>query len=95
MQHANLAPSRQHHHNCSTLHGVLSSRDGREAIVLVTPLGASASSGWQQAAHARGLTVAIAAMLMEHLAQAPWRAKDVVWVVPNAACDGVLGAVQV
>ncbi len=101
MQRANLAPSLHNlDHTVSTLHGVLSSRDGREAILLVTPIGdfdlkASSSSGWQQGPHARGLTVAIAAMLIEHLARAPWRAKDIIWVVVNAEEVPVVDAVQV
>lgn len=60
---------------CTTLHGVLPSRDGLEALVLVTPVAAQVEN------------ILITARLLHHLAAAPWRAKDVLWVAPNASCD--------
>lgn len=51
--------------------------DGKEALVLVTPLGDNATLG---------LGVGVA--LLRHLAQTGWLARDVLWL---AAADGVAG----
>lgn len=60
---------------CTTLHGVLPSRDGREALVIVNPLSITAP-----------VPLLAAATLLAHLKTAPWRAKDVVWVLSDEAC---------
>lgn len=36
----------------------------------------------------------LAAAFIEHLSQAPWLAKDVVWLMPDARC-GLLPSVEV
>lgn len=66
--------------SCTTLHGILPSRKGHEALALVTP--------WSPSTHSSASLTA-AATLLAHLATAPWRAKDLVWVVPNtsAPCE--------
>jgi|AntAceMinimDraft_1070359.scaffolds.fasta_scaffold07650_1 hypothetical protein len=61
---------------------------GREGIVLATPIGDAASTPEADAA-ALGLALA----LLARLSAAPWLAKDIAWVVPDARWGGgVAGA---
>ncbi|KAK3241804.1 hypothetical protein CYMTET_48465 [Cymbomonas tetramitiformis] len=55
--------------------------DGREGLVVVTPVG----NGRGLKEDAFALSVGLA--LMKYLSRVPWLAKDIVWLVPATGCD--------
>ncbi|GAX79694.1 hypothetical protein CEUSTIGMA_g7135.t1 [Chlamydomonas eustigma] len=78
---------------CPCVHGILRSQrgDGKEAIVLVTPMHLSHKellnrSHLELAGGSASLLFGAAAMLMGHLNAVHWLAKDLVWVIPDAGC---------
>jgi glycosylphosphatidylinositol transamidase len=80
---------------CAALHAVLRAPrgDGKESVAIVTPVAlqprprALARQGRADAALA---LAAAHALVAGHLRDAaPWLAKDVVWIVPDASCGGV------
>lgn len=80
---------------CTNLHGILRSRrgDGKEAIVIVTPmqlsLGSAQGGNNSSEADAAALLLGAVAMLAGHLGNTQWLAKDLVWVVPDARCGSL------
>ncbi|KAF8067126.1 Gpaa1 [Scenedesmus sp. PABB004] len=75
---------------CTNVHAVLSSPrgDGKEALLLVTPINHQAfATDFEQDASGAGLALALGFALLAHLdSAAPWLAKEVVWVLPDASC---------
>ncbi|WIA12567.1 hypothetical protein OEZ85_006228 [Tetradesmus obliquus] len=82
---------------CTNVHAVLSSRrgDGKEALLLATPINHQATStDFEQDASGALLALALGAALLRHLgSSAPWLAKEVLWLLPDASC-GLVPALQ-
>ncbi|KAI8463809.1 MAG: hypothetical protein J3K34DRAFT_494099 [Monoraphidium minutum] len=80
---------------CANLHAVLRAPrgDGKEAVVLVTPVNLQpfATPGFNQSAGGAALAVSTAHALLVHLRGAPWLAKDVIWLVADSSCGLVEG----
>ena len=72
------------------LHGIARARkgNGREGIVLVTPIGDPRSDGPDADADALALLLALTTKLRD----APWLAKDLCWLVPDARVAGPVPA---
>lgn len=82
---------------CTNLHAVLRSKrgDGREALLLATPLalsprGAAApprrQQQLQQSAGGAALALGAGHLFMDYLRRVQWLAKDLIWLIPDAAC---------
>jgi glycosylphosphatidylinositol transamidase len=94
-QHSNSSDSSSGD-TCITLHGILRSKrgDGKEALVLVTPLGLSPSSSRPgsgsevDSAGTASLLLGSVSLLLSALQHSTWLGKDLIWVVPDANCRG-------
>eukprot|EP00775_Hariotina_reticulata_P006404 gene6404-6635_t len=75
---------------CVNVAAVLASSrgDGKESLLLVTPLRHQQySPDYEQDDSGVALALAIGTALLYHLQQsAPWLAKDVIWLLPDASC---------
>ncbi|KAF6257683.1 hypothetical protein COO60DRAFT_1701734 [Scenedesmus sp. NREL 46B-D3] len=69
--------------------------DGKEALLLATPINHQEfSTDFEQDAPGALLALALGSALLAHLGPAaPWLAKEVVWLLPDASC-GLLQALQ-
>eukprot|EP00878_Enallax_costatus_P015128 GHUV01015840.1.p1 GENE.GHUV01015840.1~~GHUV01015840.1.p1 ORF type:complete len:232 (+),score=58.57 GHUV01015840.1:1366-2061(+) len=82
---------------CTNVHTVLESRrgDGKEALALVTPINHQQfATDYDQDASGVQLALSLGFAVLHHLkTAAPWLAKDVIWVLPDASC-GLVESMQ-